>query len=175
MRVLRYIIAFIMPAVVVALVGFATPAAAKDGPDKGRVLPPTTAIQQDFDPSGTIVFSADTPSSVSAEVQAASASCGPFSAYGWPGGAWGPIATWINCSFIGMTSSSLKGYWWRVNSGSDSQGCAQAFGYNNMTPYWAGAGCGVDGSASLKWGNVAGVPKFKVRTITLTGVPVVWK
>ena len=71
--------------------GFAAPSAAVDTPivPVGVVVSPDVDLQKDVR-----VFSSDS-AGARTDPQAAAA-CGPFSAYGPPGGSWGPIATWIN-------------------------------------------------------------------------------
>ena len=150
----------------------AAPAVAAENPTS----PTSLEVSADVDPATDVrVYSSSGPGG-GASPQAAAA-CGPFSAYGPPGGAWGPIAAWVNCSFWGTSSTSVKGYTWSLHPASIDglTVCTSAFGYDNKVPYWTGAGCGTSGGKTVKWGNVAGIPKFKIRSLGIyTGATVGW-
>jgi hypothetical protein len=134
------------------------------------VVSPDVDLQKDVR-----VFSSD--SSGARTGPEAAAACGPFTAVAFPGGAWGPISQWINCSFWGTTPTSVKGYTWNMNPNSIPGLTVRtsAFGYDNTVPYWASAGCGTSGGKTMKWGTAAGIPKFKIRSLGIyVGASVGW-
>jgi len=103
--------------------------------------------------------------------------CGPFAGWGPIGGSWSGEYSWINCTYVGASSTSTKYYSWATIPGSISTACTQGKGYlGGSTPYWASAGCGSSNGASIQWGNVWGTPKFKVKSMAVAfGVSVNWK
>jgi hypothetical protein len=96
-------------------------------------------------------------------------------AYAPFGYSWGPTS--VSDTAVFGSPGLRKGYSWRVQFGSDTQVCAQAWGFNAAHPHgaWFGAGCGSSGSASVPWGNVLANPKLRVHSITLTGGFVPWQ
>lgn len=142
-----------------------SPAVAASGSPTNPVNP-NAVMQSDVVPTDPVVSSSG---------GLTRAACGPFAAYGPIGGAWSQEYKWVNCSFVGATATAKKGYTWSRVPASESEACTQGLGYKSSGPYWGATGCGQSGGGSLSWGNVWGVPKFKVKSITVVfGVPVSW-
>lgn len=138
-------------------------------------LPEDVHVAPDVDLSKPIVPSTDDPGkSGKLSTDATAAACGPYAGYG-PPWSWAQYE-WTDCSYWGWDSTATKYYSWWMLQGSDSQACTQGMGYGASGPYWRGTGCGTSGGGSLHWGEVVGVPKYKVTSIAVPlGAPTYWQ
>lgn len=104
----------------------------------------------------------------------------PWTYFGTPpGGVW---AGWTKrrLALIG-TANAVQGYQFKVSPGSNTQICGQGTGWIRLliaskpkpkyqsiqTTY--GLGCGSSGSGNVPWQGVSAYPKFRSKSITLTG------
>lgn len=148
---------------VTLMAGSALPAGAAAPQEGVKIVAP------DFDPSAVAV-SSDSPEAdvrvqdVAKETRSGCAT--RFAGTGPIGGAWSREYRWIGCSDIGANARAKKTYSFSAVPGQLAPGCGQGFGYKGgKTPYWASVGCYSNGGQKLDWGNVAGTPKFKVKTM----------
>ncbi|MFG2071276.1 hypothetical protein SAMN05421874_1711 [Nonomuraea maritima] len=166
-RPLMFLAAVAIPLTMIG--GINATAAFADATPPAPKLPENVWVAPDVDLTKPIV---QAPENSGASV-ARPAACGPYAGTGFPL-VW-TTYQWIDCSYIGSTSSATKGYSWNSPNWSESEGCAQGMGYRSSSPYWITLGCGKSGSGSASWGNVVGVPKFQSISISAPlSVPINW-
>ena len=100
------------------------------------------------------------PSTAGPDAMAAAGSCGNTYAGYAPPFKWATYR-WIDCSYMGSTSTATKYYNWYIHL-SSTRACGQGMGYqSSRSPYWRSLGCGASGNGTVSWGNVVDYPKYK--------------
>ncbi len=135
------------------------------------VLDSDAHIDSSYRPGMPIVRPDGTPvPGQSPEIMRKAATC-RGTAYGPPGGRWGPITESVNCSIWGYPGYRQFYRWGKVPNVS-TRGCAQVRGFpivnGTMRVRQLPAGCGQSGSVKVPWGNTVGVPA--ARTASLGGI-----
>lgn len=144
--------------------------------DRGTIR--VSYVEPGTDTSLTAIASPDAPTAPEARLGIAAASsfgCGPFAIYAAPFYQWAE-ASWVNCTYVGATSSSTKLYSWSVIPGSSGSACTQGKGFAaDGTPIWPSIGCGASGAYAGHWGNVWATPRFRATSqMIVLGAPLSW-